>query len=165
MKKVSERIQFNRNDATKRTKLISGYHLWGFDLRADDTMIESNLGFCCRKDATYKGSDIVEMQRKNGIHKRLVYLTLNDQVPLWGLEGVYRNGEAVGHVRRGEYGYFIGKPIGKSFIRRSDGKPIDNEYLKNGSYEIDVLGKRYPAKLHLKTPFDPTNQRIQGLYN
>lgn len=125
-------------------------------------MLESNLGFFCRKTATYKGSEMVEKQRNDGVHKRLVYLTLDEQIPLWGLEGVYRNGEAVGHLRRGEYGHFIQKPIGKSFIRRNDGKTIDNEYLKSGKYEIDVLGKRCSAKLHLEIPFDPTSQRIHG---
>lgn len=127
-------------------------------------MIESNLGLFCRKDGTFKGSEIVERQRNNGIQKRLVYLTLDNQIPLWGLEGVYRNGQSVGHIRRGEYGYFIEKPIGKAFIHRKDGKAIDKEYLKNGSFEIDVLGKRYPAKLHLTMPFDPANQRIHGFY-
>lgn len=127
-------------------------------------MIESNLGLCCRQDGTFKGSEIVDQQRKNGVQKRLVYLTLDNQIPLWGLEGVYRNGESVGHIRRGDYGYFIEKSIGKAFIRRSDGKAIDTEYLTNGSFEIEALGKRYLAKLHLKMPFDPANQRIHGFY-
>lgn len=127
-------------------------------------MIESNLGSFCRLNGTYKGSEFVEMQRKNGVQKRLVYFTLDNTVALWGLEGVYRNGESAGHIRRGDYGYFIGKPIAKAYIHRTDGNAIHKEYLTNGLFEIDVLGKRYPAELHLKMPFDPTNQRIHGFY-
>lgn len=36
--------------------------------------------------------------------------------------------------------------------------------MKKGHYEIEVMSKRYPANLHLKSPFDPTNQRILGHY-
>lgn len=145
--------------------MILGYHLWDSDLRSNDTAVESNLGVVCRPNATYKGSNIVENQMKNGVSKRLVYLTLDDNIPLWGLEGVYRDGKAVGYVRRGEYGYFIGKSIGKSFIHRENNQLVDDEYLKCGHYEISVLGKLYLAKIHLVSPFDATNQRVQGYYN
>lgn len=77
-----------------------GYHLWGFDLRADDTPMESGLGFTCRKLGDYKGKASVEKQRNEGIKKKLAFFTLEAQVPLWGLEIVYRNDEIVGHLRR-----------------------------------------------------------------
>lgn len=108
---------------------------------------------------------MIERQQKEGVCKRLVYLTLDDEIPLWGLEGVYRNGEAAGHLRRAEFGYFINKPVGRAYIIRRDGKSIDVDYLKEGTYQIDVLGKLYPAKLYITSPFDETNQRILGFYN
>lgn len=100
----------------------------------------------------------------------MAYFTLVDNVPLCGLEGVYRcesDGidEPVGYLRRADFGYFVNKSIGKSYIRRPDGKPVDTEYLRQGSYKIDVLGKLYPAKLHIGTPFDPTHLRTLGHYN
>lgn len=108
---------------------------------------------------------MIEKQQNEGVRKRLVYLTVSEEVPLWGLEGVYRNGEPAGHLRWAEFGYFTNKSIGKCYIHRSDGKPIDDEYLKEAKYEIDVFGKLHPAKLHLNSPFDATNQRILGYYN
>lgn len=104
------------------------------------------------------------MQRATGIRKRLVYLTIDEKIPLWGLEGVYRNGKAVGFLRRAEYGYTIDKPIGKCYINRTDDQIIDNTFLLQGKYEIDVMGRLYEAKLHLKSPFDSKNQRIFGNY-
>ncbi|KAG4075763.1 hypothetical protein HA402_003589 [Bradysia odoriphaga] len=130
-----------------------GYHTWGYDLRSDDTPIESNLEAICRQNGSYKGSDIVNKQRAEGVSKRLVYLTIDEKIPLWGLEGVFRNGECVGYLRLGEFGYSINKSIGKSYISCAKGSWIDNEYLSNGQYEIDVLGQRYKAKLHLISPF------------
>jgi len=57
-----------------------GYHLWGFDLRSDDTPIEANLSFTCRKTGTFKGKEVIMNQKSNGINKRLVFLTIDDQV-------------------------------------------------------------------------------------
>lgn len=36
--------------------------------------------------------------------------------------------------------------------------------MTEGKYEIEVMGKRYNAKLHLKSPFDPNGQRLLGNY-
>lgn len=77
---------------------------------------------------------------------------MDEKIPLWSLEGVYRNGEAVGYLRRADFGYFINRPIGTAYIQRNDKKPIDIEYLVQASYQIDVLGKLYPAKIHLQSP-------------
>lgn len=87
----------------------------------------------------------------------MVYLTLDDKIPLWGLEGVCRNGTAVGYLRRAEFGYYINKSIGKSYIRSNDGHPIDLDELAKGRYEIDVLGKLHRAKIHLHSPLDFSN--------
>lgn len=101
----------------------------------------------CRHNETFIGSEIVERQRKEGVKRKLVYLSIDEKLPLWGLECVYRNGDIAGYLRRGEYGYVMRKSIGKCFVVRKDGQPIDNEYLRSGKYEIEILGKRYPAKL------------------
>lgn len=141
-----------------------GYHLWSFDLRPDDTPLEAGLGFTCRKQGLYKGKEAIDRQRKEGIQKRLVYLTLDDQVPIWGLEGVYRNGQPVGFLRRAEYAYYLGKPLGQTYLQRADGEKIDNDFIKSGEYEIDVLGKRYKAKCYMRSPFDTEGRRVLGIY-
>ncbi|EDW48356.1 GM19952 [Drosophila sechellia] len=142
-----------------------GYHLWSFDLRPDDTPLEAGLGFTCRKTgADYRGKAAIEKQRAEGLKKRLVYLTLRDQVPIWGLEGVYRNGEPVGILRRAEYAYTLGKSLGQTYVSRPDGQIIDADYIRNGEYEVDILGKKYRADCHLRSPFDPTGQRVLGKY-
>lgn len=143
-----------------------GYHLWGFDLRSDDTPIEANLGFTCRKNGDYKGKSSIVKQQQEGVSKRLVFLTLDEQVPVWGLEAVYRNGEIVGHLRRGDYGFTLQCPIGQAYIRQPNSdKPIDNSFITSGNYQIEIMGKLYNAKCHLRSPFDPKGRRILGDYN
>lgn len=141
--------------------------MWGFDLRSDDTPVEANLGFLCRKDGiTYKGKSVVQQQQQDGIHKRLVYLTLREKgVPLWGLEAVYRDNEIVGHLRRGEWAYTLDCALGQCYIkRRNSDKPINIDYIKSGKYQIEVMGKLYDADIHLRSPFDPKGRRIMGEY-
>ncbi|KAH8277859.1 hypothetical protein KR018_008772 [Drosophila ironensis] len=141
-----------------------GYHLWSFDLRPDDTPLEAGLGFTCRKNGEYRGKSAIEKQRAEGVKKRLLYLTIQEQVPIWGLEGVYRNGQPVGILRRAEYAYTLGKSLGQTYISRPDGRVIDTDYIRSGEYEVDIMGKRYRADCHLRSPFDPTSQRVLGNY-
>lgn len=145
--------------------LTLGQPLLEYDLRGDDTPVEANLEHLCRKSGSYKGADIVEKQQRNGVHKRLAFLTIDEQIPLWGLEGVYRNGENVGFLRRGDYGFTIAKSIGKAYIKRNDGKIVDDKFLKDGHYELDVKGVKYTATLHMRTPFDSDDHRIHGFYS
>lgn len=143
-----------------------GYHLWNFDLRMDDTPLEANLGFVCRRDGNaYKGKVAIERQRAEGIRKRLVTFELDEQVPLWGLEGVYRDGISVGHVRRAEHAYSLAKMIAKAYVRRPDDGVVTSEFLQAGRYEIDVMGERHPVRLHLSSPFDPESKRLRGDYS
>jgi sarcosine dehydrogenase len=141
-----------------------GYHLWGFDLRSDDTPIEANLGFTCRKKGDYRGKEVIDNQLANGVHKKLAFFTINEQVPVWGLEAVYRNGVVVGHLRRGEYGYTLQKPIGQAYIKHPEGLVVNNEYIKSGNYRIEIMGKLYDATCHLRSPFDPKSKRVLGEY-
>lgn len=121
-------------------------------MRSDDTPVEANLNAVCRQsNATYQGSDIVKKQQMHGVQRRLVLLTMKSNVPIWALEGVYCDGHAVGYLRRAEFGYTIKKSIGKAFINLAD-RTMMNDWQK-GTYEIDVRGNRYPAEMHIETPF------------
>ena len=80
------------------------------------------------------------------------------------METITRNGEIVGFLRRGEYGFHINKSIGYGYIERPDGGKVTNAYIKEGEYVIEGMGITHPAQAHVKTPFDPKNKRVQGVY-
>ena len=46
-----------------------------------------------------------------------------------------------------------------------EGKKVTNKWLEEGTYELESMGNRFPATLHLKSPFDPKNARVQGDYS
>lgn len=85
-------------------------------------------------------------------------------MPLLGLEAIRRNGELVGFLRQGEYGFQIKKSIGYGYVKHPQGSKVTNKFLKDGRYTIERMGEEFPAQIHIKSPFDPENKRIQGIY-
>lgn len=41
------------------------------------------------------------------------------------------------------------------------GTKVTNEWLKSGTYQLESMGHKIPAKLHLKSPFDANNARVK----
>ncbi|CAH1643582.1 unnamed protein product [Spodoptera littoralis] len=140
-----------------------GYHLWNADLRADDNPVEAGLGFACRKDGDYIGNEHVTRAKANGVTKKYAFFTLDEKVAIFGQEAIFRNGEPVGYLRRGDYAFYLDKPIGIGYVTNK-GDLVTKDYLKEGDYEIEVLGQKHKATLHFKSPFDPNGQRLLGNY-
>ncbi len=46
-----------------------------------------------------------------------------------------------------------------------EGDRIDDEVIESGKYEVERMATRYPAKVHVTSPFDPTLSRIRGKYD
>lgn len=95
---------------------IPGHHLWNYDIRNDDNPAEANLTFLCRKEGSYLGKQHVEKMKQHGVKKQRAFFTLEDRVPLYGLETIWRDDRAVGFLRRGEYGYSLDCSIGIGYV-------------------------------------------------
>ena len=72
---------------------------------------------------------------------------------LLGRETILRNGEPVGYLTSGGYGYTVGKNIGYGYVRNADG--VSDEFLASGDYELVVAMERTPAEIHLEPLYDP----------
>lgn len=83
---------------------------------------------------------------------------------LIGLEAIWRDGEVVGFIRRGEYSFALGKSLAYGYVKNPSGKRVTTEFLKSGKYTIESMGELFPAQVHTKAPFDPKNLRVQGIY-
>ena len=90
---------------------------------------------------------------------------------LHGLEAIYRHGRIVGFIRRAEYAYALDAPLACGYVelRRLEGEgladPLADEALLAGRYELERMGERLPARLHLRSPFDPFGKRLRGDYS
>ena len=62
---------------------------------------------------------------------------------LLGLEAVLRDGEYVGHLRRGDHAHYLQKEIGYGYVARPDGEKVTPSWLKEGNYQIESRGRKY----------------------
>ncbi|XP_060107035.1 sarcosine dehydrogenase, mitochondrial [Heteronotia binoei] len=143
-----------------------GYRHWHADLRPDDTPLEAGLAFTCKlkTDIPFLGREAIEAQKTAGLFRRLVCFTVDEKVPMFGLEAIWRNGKVIGHIRRAEFGHALDKTIAYGYIRNPEGEPVTTEFVKEAEYSLERMGVRYLAKAHTKSPFDPENKRVKGIY-
>ena len=144
-------------------RLEKGYRVWATDIGSDYTPDEAGLGFAVslRKGTDFVGRAVVERQRGSLPNKRLATFTVGDpDAILLGRETIYRNGERVGYLSSGGYGYTVGKSIGLGYVRNAAG--VDDDYLRSGHYEIEARMQRFPATPHIRALYDPENARIKA---
>ncbi len=80
-------------------------------------------------------------------------------IVLLGRETILRNGEPVGYLTSGGYGYTVGKNIGYGYLRNAAG--VDDAWLQGGRYELVVAMQTVAAELHPGPLYDPAMQRIK----
>ncbi len=149
--------------AIESCRLEKGYRAWGSDIGADHTPLESGLGWAMKlkTNIDFKGREAIVAQKQAGVKKRMAGFTVDDpNVILLGRETIYRDGERVGWLTSGGFGYTIGKSIGYGYIRNEDGVSID--YVKSGNYELEVATKRVPCNVHLRPLYDANMERIKS---
>jgi sarcosine dehydrogenase len=146
--------------AIETLRLEKGYRAWGADIGPDHTPVEAGLGWACRKGGGYRGAEVVDRQRRDGVAKILATFTVAPGVTLLGRETIFRDGVRVGWLSSGGFGHTIGRGIGMGYVRRADG--VTAEFVLGGTYELDVAGERVPADVTLRPLYDPDGARVRG---
>ncbi len=148
--------------AIESTRLEKGYRAWGSDIGPDHTPIEAGLGWAVKTktDIDFRGRAAIETQRREGVRKMLVTFTVDPSVVLLGRETIYRNGERVGWLSSGGYGYTIARSIGMGYVRRDGAVTVD--WVMAGSYELEVATEPVAAEVTLRPLYDPANQRVKS---
>ncbi|MBB3236037.1 GcvT family protein [Phyllobacterium endophyticum] len=148
--------------ALESLRLEKGYRAWGSDITPNDSPFEAGLGFAVklRLGARFIGRPASEAIRAAPLKKRLATFTVADKsVVLLGRETILRDGEPVGYLTSGGYGYTVGNPIGLGYVRNAVG--VSDPFLAEGNYELVVANERYSAKVHLQPVYDPRNERVK----
>jgi 4-methylaminobutanoate oxidase (formaldehyde-forming) len=144
-------------------RLEKGYRAWSSDITPNDTPFEAGLGWAVklRKNTDFLGRNALEKVAGDGLKKRFVGFTVDDNdVVLVGRETILRNGEPVGYLTSGGYGYTIGRNIGYGYVRNANG--VGDDFLTSGNYELVVAMDRTPAKVWLEPMYDPKGERVKG---
>ena len=79
---------------------------------------------------------------------------------LLGRETIYRNGRRVGWLTSGGWGYTLSTSIGYGYVRNPEG--IDDGFLYDGRYELEVATVRVPCRIHKHALYDPKMARVKA---
>jgi 4-methylaminobutanoate oxidase (formaldehyde-forming) len=142
-----------------------GYRDYGHDLDNTDDPYETGLGFAIdlKKPGGFLGKDALLARKARGpLRRRLVSVVVQDPEPLlFHAEVLLRDGVAVGYVRAASYGHTLGGAVGLALVEPKGVDVVDAAYLGSGRWELEIAGRRYPATVSLKPPYDPTAERIR----
>ena len=115
------------------------FHLYGNDLSEERGPIEAGLGWCCKEQTGFIGSDSVARTRAAGPHERLVPFTIEGA-------GIARQGNPVvggGVVTSGTFSPCLKRGIGMAYVPADRAEP-------GTTLEIDVRGTTRTAVVHSK---------------
>ena len=115
------------------------FHLYGNDLMEERGPIEAGLGWCCKEDTGFIGSDAVRAVREQGPKEKLVPFKLTGP-------GIARQGNPViggGEVTSGTLSPCLGIGIGMAYVPAGHAEA-------GTELQIDVRGKRRPAAVATK---------------
>ena len=114
-----------------------------------------------RKNTDFVGRRALEKTNGAALKKRFAGFTVDDpEVVLLGRETILRNGEPVGYLTSGGYGYTVGRNIGYGYVRDADG--VSDDFLASGDYELVVAMERTPAQIHIEPLYDPSMSKIKA---
>jgi aminomethyltransferase len=115
------------------------FHLYGNDMSEDRNPIEAGLGWCCKEDTGFVGSETVARARAEGTAEKLVPFVIDGQ-------GIARAGNPVeggGVVTSGTYSPCLERGIGMAYVSAQRAEP-------GTRLEIDIRGKRRAAIVETK---------------
>jgi glycine cleavage system aminomethyltransferase T len=141
-------------------RLEKGYRVWAADITPEETPYEAGLGFCVRKDGGFLGADALQIgsaQQPAGPAapgRRLRCLVLDDprSVAL-GNEPVRVEGEVLGRVTSGGYGYTVERSIAYAYL--------PSEIGMGAIVEVDIFGEWVAGEVAHEPLFDPKGERVR----
>jgi aminomethyltransferase len=123
------------------------FHLHGQDLTPDRNPIEAGLGWCCKEETGFIGSEAIAAARAAGPEEKLAPFTIEGRgIPRLGNE-VFKDGERVGEVTSGTFSPSLEIGIGMAYVAAELAEP-------GTELEIDVRGRRRPAKVGSKPLYE-----------
>jgi 4-methylaminobutanoate oxidase (formaldehyde-forming) len=150
--------------AINSLRLEKAYRAWGHELSPDETPVEAGLSFAVAwdKPGGFIGRDALLPQRESGVDalpKRLVaFRALDPEVTLWGGERLWRDGAPLGYTTSAAYGHAVGGAVALGYAKNPEG--VSADWLKAGSYAVEVNGQRHAVEASLKPFYDPDRSRV-----
>jgi sarcosine dehydrogenase len=143
-------------------RLEKGYRAWGADIGPDHSPLMAGLGWAVKlKGGTpFLGREALLEQRSRPLTRLLAGFAASPEVVLLGRETIYRDGQRVGWLASGGYGYTVGRSLGYGYVRNPAG--VDRDHVLGGTYELEVAGKRVAARAFLDPTYDAKGAKVRA---
>jgi 4-methylaminobutanoate oxidase (formaldehyde-forming) len=148
--------------AIETLRLEKGYRAWGAEIGPDHSPLVAGLSWAVKlkSDVPFLGREALEAQRAKPLPRLLAGFTVDPAIVLLGRETIFRDGRRAGWLASGGFGHTLGRSIGYGYVRDPGG--VDADYVRAGSYELEVAGERVPATVFLAPPYDPKMERVKA---
>lgn len=149
--------------ALEHLRCERAYREFVLDLAPDDTPFEAGLGFTVKMDKPggFHGREALLPQAGKTLTRRMVNFKLKDPEPLLFHDELIRmDGEIVGYLSSGAYGFTLGSAVGMGYVKHPEG--VTAELLAGANFEIEMACERYPAEASLRPFYDPKGERVRG---
>lgn len=150
--------------ALNSLRMEKAYRHWSHDITDEDTPLQAGLGFAVAwdKPGGFTGRDALLRQKEAGLTRRLVQFKLNDPDRLmYHNEPIWRDGEIVGHITSAMFGHTMGASLGMGYVSDPAGGLVTPDFVKSGTYEIEIACQRVLAEASLRPFYDPTSARMK----
>jgi len=144
-------------------RLEKGFKNWGSDLTPNDTPLEAGHAWAVKLagDVPFLGREALAVQRAQPLRKRFATFSVDDpEIVLLGRETILRDGERVGYLTSGGWGYTVKKGIGLGYVRFPEDAGAD--FLTSGTWALEVAGDRVPCSIHARPLWDPKSERVKA---
>ncbi|MEO1109905.1 MAG: FAD-dependent oxidoreductase [Pseudomonadota bacterium] len=148
--------------ALEGLRLEKGFRAWSRELTPDITPLQAGLNFAVDYDKPGgfigKAALLAAKEDPDHLKTRIVQLVLDDGAPqLWGGEAVLYDGVEIGEVRSAAYGHTLGAAV--ALCQLDAPQRVTADYVRGGTFEIDLAGTRLSATAHLRSPYDAKSER------
>jgi glycine cleavage system aminomethyltransferase T/glycine/D-amino acid oxidase-like deaminating enzyme len=145
--------------AIESLRLEKAYRVWSTDITPETDPWSAGLGFCVKLDKPggFEGAEALRAMKEQGPPaERLRCVTLEDpRAVALGSEPLRIDGEVVGRVTSGGYGYTVGRSIAFGYLPADASKP-------GTRVDVNVFGDWVPGEVTAQPLLDPKSERVHA---
>jgi 4-methylaminobutanoate oxidase (formaldehyde-forming) len=142
--------------AVNSLRLEKQYLVWGTDITPDYNPYEAGLGFCVALGkGEFAARAALAQGKAAGVRRKLAWFNAQGDIDMWGSEIVLANGRVAGRVTSAGYGYTVDRNLFCAYVSADESA--------DATYEVEVMGTRYPCVRHTRPLYDPGRKRILAI--
>ena len=140
-------------------RVEKGYGSWSREYSPEYWPQEVGLERLVKLEKDFLNKAAVESVLKNEAREQLVILELSEEdtgasnADATGGEPIFKDGQGIGRVTSGTYGYTVGKSLALGYVKNAG--PGD-------AVEVMVLGRPHRAVILSEPPFDPKGEKLRA---